>query len=86
MHHINVILFHVKHLRGNHVIGEHGCDRYVSNPGLWNCEALFAHYYVRDTVPVQKRLKVLSVTITREAFRVAFRSGTSLNDTDQKAS
>lgn len=68
------------------MIGEHGCDRYVSNPGLWDCEALFAHYYVRDIVPVQKRLKVLLVTITREAIRVAFRSGTSLNGTDEKAS
>ena len=51
--------------------GEHSCkwERYVSNPGLWDCETLFAYYYVRDSVFVQKRLKVLLVRRTHEATK-----------------
>ena len=35
----------------------------------WDCETLFAYYYVRDSVFVQKRLKVLLVRRTHEAMK-----------------
>lgn len=44
------------------------------------------HYCVRDTVSVQKRLRVLLVTLMPEAIRVAFRLGTNLNGIDEHAS